>query len=1187
MFWSGNLLGRGEQVWRYPSGNALGMSADLVAAQSDELLSVLEQLPEGVFVLDAESRVVFANKPGLRLVKMKPKKTIGEPFPYPLEDGTMRDFDVEMLVRPMTWGGRDAKLVHLKPLKSAGAFHLEWKLESALEKARSAELMLEEWKSREMPAVGAPSSDGSADLERQLAETRDQLQAAQSREAELSSRLDDYEARMAQQRSEFEDRQSELESLLELAETRADELQNQVVSGDHQSATELQHAVSLARDAEDQLRGLEQELSEARDRIRVAEEQAEVAEERAYSLETELESLSAEMDQRPRSEELEALQAELEALRSQQTEGSDRSALEAEVAELAQRLEARDEELAILTDRVEAKEEELAALASQLQARDQALGASSAKQQELEAVQQQAQAKDAKLAELRAQLQAKDGELTGTREQLQARDRELSELSERLQAREGDLGGLDGQLQAREGELSALSAQLQNRDAEIATLQERLQAGQSELGTAKADLESKTAELSAVTAQFQAKEAELLALTEQLQGKGGELAGLAEGLRDKDEQISALNAQLASKDTELTGLRAELAAQTARLDAEAEGLEAVSSSLEALKAELEVARGDGRATAEALDAAQAEVDDLKARLEEAEETLRVRSEESDELAEQLRAETELSEETVAHLREENERLHDRVSELEPAAAQVEQLQKEVQKLTTQLEGVGDLAEQGERADKLERKLEGALRRAEEAEERLQEERRLLTELRQTSERRISELEARGGRAGATPEVDPETERMAFQDPLTGLPNRNILHRYLGFMLQQSVRYERYTALLRIDCDKFKVISDTFGADVGDRLIRLVGERLSAVVRSSDVLGRLSEDEFVILLSELTDQKEASVVTASVIKRIYHMLKKPFSIDEQSISVSVSIGVSLYPLDAANGEQMFQHSAEALKRAKETGRGQAQYYTPEVQSSHEARLQLDHELKLGLERGEFGLLYQPIFDLSNGQIVGLEALIRWNHPRLGSIGPDEFLRVAEESGLIVLIGNWALRTAMQRAAQWQSAGLGFVSINLSRRQLLQADLIPTIHSALAEFRCSPDRILLEISEELTGPELPRLRDTLTNLQQLGVRLAVDNFGTSASSLQELRRGPFQVLKIDRRFIRGVPAHDEHAGIVLSALTLGHHLGRITVAVGIETEAEKAWLAKTGCRFAQGNLLAAPLLPDHVAEILARR
>lgn len=1058
------------------------MSADLVAA-NDELLSVLEQLPEGVFVLDAASVVLFANKPGLRLVKMKPKHSLGTVFAYPLEDGPMRDFDVEMLVKSINWGGQEAQLVHLKPLKSAGAFHLEWKLESALEKARSAEQMLEEWKSRqELPSESSPNPE----LERSLVELGEQLAAAQTRENELSGKLDEYLTLIEKQRQEFEERQSELESLLELAETRADDLQNEVVSGDHQTASELQRAMTLAQEAEEQMRNLEKELTEAQNRLRVAEEQAEVAEERAYGLESELDTLSSKVEQQSSQEEVEALRDE--------------------IAELAQRLNQSEEEVAILSDRVEAKEQELAELSS--------LG--------------------------HTQNSSHEQELLALGEQLQSKEIELSELAE--------------QMHHLESEVSSLGEQLQSKTTE----------------------------------------AELL-------------AGSAEKLLE-------LNAELVVRDEEIASLRLELASQ-AELLGDSQELQAKLESLELENSE----------KTESFETVTLELEQLKAKLEEAEETLRVRSEESDELAEQLRAETEQSEELVEQLRQDNDRLHEslreqseeleglrdiatdaetmveefqelqnshaelvaKLSALEGSTDTVEQLQKEVQKLNAQLEEAAELIEKGERVDKLERKLEGALRRSEEAEERLEEERRLLAELRQTSERRIAELESQS-RAGHGGEVDAETERMAFQDSLTGLPNRNILYKYLGFMLQQAVRYERYTALLRIDCDKFKTISDTFGSEVGDRLIRLIGERLSAVVRASDVLGRLADDEFVILLSDLRDEQEASVITASVIKRIYLMLKKPFSVDDQSISVGVSMGVSLYPLDAANGEQMFQHSAVALKRAKDTGRGQAQYFTPEVQSTHEARVMLDHELKLGLERNEFGLLYQPIFDLSNGQIVGVEALIRWNHPRLGAIGPDEFLKVAEESGLIVLIGNWALRSALQRAAQWQAGGLGlFVSLNLSRRQLLQADLLPTIHAALSEFRCSPDRILLEISEELTGPELPRLRDTLLGLQQLGVRLAVDNFGTSASSLQELRRGPFQVLKIDRRFVRGVPNQEENAGIVLSALTLGHHLGRITVAVGVETEAEKNWLAKTGCRFAQGNLLAGPLPPEHVPEIVARR
>lgn len=1086
------------------------MSADLVAA-SDELLSVLEQLPEGIFVLDSDSKVIFANKPAMRLVKMKPKKTIGELFPYPLEDGTMRDFDVEMLVKQMTWAGREATMVHLKPLKSAGAFHLEWKLESALEKARAAELLLEEWKNRETPVeTGGPPN---AELERSLQETSDQLAAARTHEAELARKLEEYQALIEQQRGEFEERQSELESLLELAETRADELQGQLVTGDHQTATELQHAVSLARDAEEQLRALEEDLDEARDRIRVAEEQAEVAEERAYTLEAEIEKLSTEMeeldllrDEKLRwQSEMAEMTAQLQSLQTQ-SQGFD---LQAEMADLTARLKEREEELAILTDRVEAKDEELLDLTAKLTAAETERGS--------------------QMAALQDQLQSRDGALA-------AREQESAELRERLASTESELAGLRAELDERSRRLEVEAVGTETLSADLTALKAELEVARQQAATASQAADELSEQLREAQEILRVRSEESDELAEQLRAETEQSEELVEQLR---QDIERLHESAREQTDQIEHLQATTKEQAEEL----ESLREIAADAESLVSELN-------------------------ELKEAHQTLK--SQHENVLAESV---------GTAELRK----------ALEDANAEIDRLQKELHKLSAQLDDAGDMAEKGELVDKLKRKLEGALRRAEEAEERLEEERRLLSELRQTSERRIAEMESRGARAGGqSAELDPETERMAFQDSLTGLPNRNILHKYLGFMLQQSVRYERYTALLRIDCDKFKVISDTFGTDIGDRLIRLVGERLSAVVRSSDVLGRMGEDEFAILLSELTDQKEASVVTASVIKRIYHMLKKPFSIDGQSISVSVSIGVSLYPLDAANGEQMFQHAAEALRRAKETGRGQAQYYTPEVQSNHESKIQRDHELKSGLERGEFSLVYQPIFDLSNGQVVGVEALIRWNHSRLGPIGPDEFLKVAEESGLIVLIGNWALRTALQRAAQWQAAGLNlFVSLNLSRRQLLQADLIPTIHTALVEFRCSPDRILLEISEELTGPELPRLRDTLTALQQLGVRLAVDNFGTSASSLQELRRGPFQVLKIDRRFVRGVPAHEENTGIVLSALTLGHHLGRITVAVGIETEAEKSWLAKTGCRFAQGNLLSQPLPPEHVVDIATRR
>ena len=1056
-----------EQGWLLQWVKQVCMSADLVAAQSAELISVLEQLPEGVFVVDADSRVVFANKPGMRLVKLKPKKTLGVTFPFDIEDGPMRDFDVEMTVKGITWGGRDASLIHLKSLKSAGAFHLEWKLEAALEKARSVEILLDELKSREGMDAVPSAPEANPELETELQIQRDKLALARERETALSEKIAVHDSVLEEQRREFEDRLAELESLLELAETRADEIQSDIAIDDHQAVTELQNAVKQAREAEEQIRHLELELEQARDRIRVAEEQAEVAEERAYTLETEVSNLGSQEDWDAKELEWQDKLKEIE---------EESFAWKTQAEELTTEVEKLQQELAETTQLHGDYQVQATTDLEERSSEIEALQATISTQNELNTA------------------------LTGD---LEAREQKIVELETRIEEKNSELEAKFGDSDSRALELSKV------RD---------------ELAEAKQELAEEATKLAAASLANAEITAKLESLTYDLKVRAEESDELAEQLRVETEQFEESTEQLRAENEQLT------------------------------------------------------------------ETLREQTEELESLRE-IASDAESLVEEFTELKCANEELSSQAEEFESTQRELERVKKELQKLENHLEEAQAQAQKGDKVDKLGRKLEGALRRAEEAEERLQEERRLLNELRETSEQRISELEERGAVTSDPSQaesVNPETERLAFQDSLTGLPNRNILHRYLGFMLKQATRYERYTALLRIDCDRFKSISDTFGEEVGDRLIRLVGERLSAVVRNADVLGRFGEDEFVILLSELTDQKEASVVTASVIKRIYQMLRKPFSVEEQSISVEVSIGVSLYPLDAANGEQMFQHSAEALKRAKENGRGQAQYYTPEVQASHVARNTRDAELKVGLERGEFGLLYQPIFDLSNGQVVGVEALIRWNHPRLGSIGPDEFLKVAEESGIIVLIGNWALRSALHKAAEWQQQGLGlFVSLNLSRRQLLQADLMPTIHTALTEYRCSPDRVLLEITEELTGPELARLDDTLQSLQQLGVRLAVDNFGTSASSLKELRRGPFKVLKIDRRFVRGVPENTENAGIVLSALTLGHHLERITVAVGVETETERAWLAKMGCRFAQGNLLSEPLSPELVSEIVKRR
>lgn len=709
------------------------MAGSSKISENSELLVLLEQVPEGLLILDEQGVILFANTPGARLVKLRPKKAVGSVFEHAVEDGPMRDFDVEMTVKSVQWEERPARLLHLKSLKSSGAFHLEWKLEAALERARTAEEALAEQK----------------------------LLNEQSCRNDVQTEVQDFAAEV-----------SRLQSALE----------------------------------------------ETEQRVRAAEEQADIAEERAYELELELE--------------------------------------------------------------------------------------------------------------------------------------------ERGRADEANAG---------EGAPSGSTSELE----------------------------------------------------------------------------------------------------------------------------------------ETLEKQRVEIEELTSELNQAREERSTALEESDELAEQLRIETE--------------HFELRIDELDTAL----------------VESQAEIAS-----------LKG-------------------------------ELERSGGSA--------EPAEPVFQDELTGLPNRHILRSYLGFMLSQSTRHNRLTALLRIDCGALAEASDRFGPEAAGQLTREVGERLSSVVRSNDVLGRYGEHEFVIFLPELKDQDDATAMIATLLRRLDKKMRRPFKVSDESIDIDASVGISLYPIDAHNGEQMFDHAAVAQKQAIESK--EHRYYSDEIQNHRNAQATLDEQLRVGLDEEQFELLYQPIFDLAKNEVIGLESLIRWNHPDHGVVEPDYFLQVAEDSGMIVLIGNWALREAFKRAAMWQRGGLGaFVSINLSKKQLLQADLVPIIESSLAEFGCSADWVLLEVAEKLTSLETTRVRETLFELNRIGIRLAIDNFGTGATSFQELKRGPFQVLKIERQFVSELFSNDENVGIVMAALTAGHHLGRITIAVGVEGEKERAWLTQSGARFAQGNFLSPPLTADEIDPLV---
>jgi diguanylate cyclase (GGDEF)-like protein len=1058
------------------------MSGDTQTCDSSELIRVLEQLPGGVIILDSDSVILFANKTGARLVKIKPKKAVGSTFEHDLEDGKMRDFDVELTVKEVAWGEQPAKLVHLKSLKNSGAFHLEWKLEAAVERAKEAEDEVEALKAQleSSPPPSAPAPEVNV--------------------------------------AYYDERINELETLLELAEERADKIHDDIALDDHQQDQALQDALRQARDAEDQVRQLDGDLEDSRERIRVAEEQAEVAEERSYSLELELEELLANKDEG--QDQLEELQTEVEDLRvmvSTWRDSVDR--LTVEVDESETRATEAKQSLEVAEQRIQELESG---------------GAPAAEQGGEES------------AQLHEQLQAKDEELAALREEL-----EEAKHAKEVSAEESD--ELAEQLAAETEQFEERASELQERIAEL-----------------ESEIEASSGQVDALAGQ----ESELATKVEELTRASGENVELLSKIAELEPQLAELS-QVAEEKAELETKVAELEPQLAELSQVAEE----KAGLESRVAELEPQLAELSQVSEEKSELEAKIAELEPRLEE----LALAEEERAELEAKF-AELEPQVEELALAVEDKAELEAKLAELEGASREVQTLNKDVRRLENLLENAEELAKKGQKVEKLERKLDGALRRAEEAEERLLEERRLLKEMRSLK---------------GLPEPPPpapvqtlqsatsETERLAFQDELTGLPNRNILHRYLGFMLEQSARHGRLTAMIRIDCYNFKQFNDTFSTEFGDRLLRGVGERLSSVVRGTNVLGRFGGDEFVILLPDLANDEEASVTTASLIKRIYQKMRQPFSVDEHSVQVGVSIGVSIYPGDAQNGDEMFEHSAVALRRAKESGGGQSEFYTSELQERHLARTQLDTQLKQGLEREEFELLFQPIFDLNNSQVIGLESLIRWEHPEHGTLNPESFLQFAEDSGMILLIGNWAVREALRHGADWHRHGVGgFVSINLTKRQLMQSELVASISAMMTEFDCAPDRVLFEVPEEVTTPENTEIRKTLVELTELGVRLAVDNFGTSSTSLQDLRRGPFEVIKVDRKFISGIPADEENTGIVLSALTVGYHLGRISVAVGVENEAERAWLVQTGCKFGQGNALSPPLRADQVTDFVKR-
>ncbi|MFO1154358.1 MAG: EAL domain-containing protein [Rhodospirillales bacterium] len=426
-------------------------------------------------------------------------------------------------------------------------------------------------------------------------------------------------------------------------------------------------------------------------------------------------------------------------------------------------------------------------------------------------------------------------------------------------------------------------------------------------------------------------------------------------------------------------------------------------------------------------------------------------------------------------------------------------------------------------------------------------------------------------------------RQANYDPLTDLPNRVVAMDRLRNAIAQARRRQRKVAALFVDVDRFKTINDTLGHDAGDRFLVLLTARLTQQVREEDTVARLGGDEFFIILPEIIDRRDAEQVAGKIIKAG----ALPFEIDGQELCVSVSVGICLYPDDAADAEILLRHADAAMYVAKGRERGTFGFYTPELSAQRHRRARVEAALRRALPGGEFSLVYQPIVDLASGCIVGAEALLRWRSETLGDVATEECILVAEETGLIVPIGEWVLDTVCTEARQWLDAGLPPLrfAVNVSSRQFRGATLARAVRTALDENRLAADTLELEITESLLMEDAVELGQTLDRLERWGVRLTVDDFATGRSSLTCLSRFPLDTLKIGRSFTAGVCVDPAQAALVEAMILMAHRLSLRVVAEGVEEPGQAAFLRTRGCDAAQGFYFSHPLPPDLFRRFVA--
>jgi len=431
-------------------------------------------------------------------------------------------------------------------------------------------------------------------------------------------------------------------------------------------------------------------------------------------------------------------------------------------------------------------------------------------------------------------------------------------------------------------------------------------------------------------------------------------------------------------------------------------------------------------------------------------------------------------------------------------------------------------------------------------------------------------------------TEQQINYMATHDTLTGLPNRLMFSQLLNQAIRSAQRHKRQLAVFFIDLDRFKSINDSLGHEAGDRMLKEMARRFKKSLRADDVIGRLGGDEFVILTEEVDELSQIS----SIAHKILSSTIKPIVLQGEECRITASIGISIYPGNGTDEQSLIKNADMAMYFAKEEGRNNYQFYSKDIQSLSNKRFSIETNLRRALERNELSLEYQAKVDFKTGRITGVEALLRWENPSLGSITPTQFIPVAEETGLIVPIGRWVMKTACAQNVAWQRQGLPPVcmAVNLSLRQLMDDNLLEDIKAALDESGMAPNLLELEITESMVMQNPAHMIAVLTDIKKMGVRLAIDDFGTGYSSLAQLKHFPIDTLKVDRSFIRNLPQDSDNQAIIEAVIAMGKTLKLTVVAEGVETQEQEDFLRNLICDEMQGFYFSKPVAPDQFADLL---